>query len=209
MQLISTITAFGLMGSLALAVPAPEPTTAGDWIVDPAAATNVPEIPIDPAEAALVPADSNAAALGKANVRNNCNFPVYLYVCGQHPATCTAERKIAANTGTFSETYSTINNGRSIKIGRRPGEVQKPILQFEYTHTNDGRVAYDVSNVDGNPFASEGFSLTSTSAQCPQKHCGPPVNHNNCPYLFTKPKNGKVLYCGQGQSIGVSLCNRG
>ncbi|KAL8743401.1 MAG: hypothetical protein Q9190_004235 [Brigantiaea leucoxantha] len=208
MHLAITLTVLGLMGNLALAIPAPQPTSTGDFIVDSAAPTDFAAIPVDASEAALVPADddSDATALGHAKVRNQCNFPVYLYVCGQHPAVCTQERKLAANSGAFSEQYSKINNGRSIKIGRRSGEVQKPILQFEYTHTDDGRVAYDVSDVNGNPFQSEGFTVTSSSSTCPTKKCGPPVSHANCPYLFTKPKNGQVLYCGVKQDIGVTLC---
>ncbi|KAG8529571.1 uncharacterized protein KY384_006208 [Bacidia gigantensis] len=203
---MTVLASFGALSSIALAAPVDDTATLAS-ITDTAAATSAPKVSIE--ENAPVPDDSlekSTAALGAANVRNHCNFPVYLYVCGQNPATCTAERTLAAHTGTFSEKYSTVNNGRSIKIGRTPGKVAKPLLQWEYTHTSDGRVAYDVSSVNGNPFGPFGYDVTSSNGKCPQPNCKPPGTHAVCPFVFHDPTNGKVLYCGAGSSIGITLC---
>ena len=174
--------------------------------LDLAAATNAPAVPVDGPfpEAA---ADTAANSRGRANVHNRCNFPVYIYVCGQGhgstPPSCTTEKKIGPH-GTFFETYIPFtDDGRSIKIGRRPGEVAKPILQLEYTvnSANNG-VAFDLSEVNGNPFGPYGFTLTDSRGL--NKHCPPPGT--NCPGVFYTPPNGHVYNVGIGDSIGTTLC---
>ncbi|KAM0804358.1 hypothetical protein BDR22DRAFT_885620 [Usnea florida] len=195
----TTIAALGFVLSAA-AVPA-----SPSWIVDPAAATDAPAVPDS---GHPVAADTNVAAgtTGDANVRNYCDFPVYLYACGQDPSTCTPEYTLAAHTGTYSEQFSTPNNGRSIKMGLTAGEVQKPILQFEYTNTGSGQVAYDLSEVNGNPFGPYGFFLTSNNGNCFHENCPAPGTHNVCPWVFTTPTNGMVSDCPISSSIGVTLC---
>lgn len=173
-------------------------------ITDTTVATAAPAVPdgVHVAEDAA----TKAGVVGNAHVRNNCNFPVYVYVCGQHPATCGAEKTLAPHTGTYSEKYSYANNGRSIKIGRKAGEVAKPILQFEYTNTGTGQVSYDLSDFNGNPFGPFGFTLTSSNAQCFHKHCPAPGSHKVCPFVFTTATNGHVSDCPLGDDLGVTLC---
>lgn len=199
MHFTTTITTLGLVLSAA-AVPA-----SPSWIVDPAAATDAPAVPFT---GTPVVVDSNvvAATTGDANVRNYCDFDVYLYVCGQDPAVCTPEYTLAAKTGTYSEEFSTPNNGRSIKMGTTAGEVSKPILQFEYTNDGTGLVYYDLSEVNGNPFGAYGFYLTSSSDKCFSANCPPPATNAVCPWVFTTTTNGEVKNCPVANSIGVSLC---
>lgn len=147
---------------------------------------------------------------GAAHVRNLCSFKVYLYVCGQGldnggvPA-CGAETTLAAKTGQYHETYFSVDNGRSIALGRAPGKARKPILQLEYTNTGEGKVSYDLSEIDGNPFGQWGFTLTSSNRQCFRSHCTPPATA--CPGVFTQPTNGTPQECPIQDGIGVTLCD--
>ncbi|KAL9075856.1 MAG: hypothetical protein Q9161_001249 [Pseudevernia consocians] len=144
---IATLVSIGYFAVPILSAPAP---------ADNAAAAAVTDAPIVIDANPVTNIDTAGGITGQAHVRNSCTFPVYLYVCGEDkdnggvPA-CSAIHQLAAHTGTYEETYSS-NNGRSIKIGKVTGEVEKPILQFEYTNTGSGQVSYDLSEVNGNPF---------------------------------------------------------
>lgn len=207
MHLFTTVTALSSLGSLvvpALALPAADPATTS-FIVDPAAVTAAPAVPDSGKHVA---SDSVADdATGQATVLNNCGFPVYLYACSQDPETCTSESTLGAQGGTYSETFlDPSTGGRSIKIGTTSGEVNKPILQLEYTNTGSGQIAYDLSEVNGNPFGPYGFALTSNNAACFQQECPAPGTADVCPFVFTTATNGQVSDCPTASSIGVTLC---
>ena len=141
-----------------------------------------------------------AAALGNSNVRNYCPYPVYLYVCNQQG--CGSVVTVKANTGTWSAPISsTTGDGVSIKIGTAPGEVQKPILQLEYTNSN-GLIYFDASQVNGNPFSQYGYTLTDNVGL--EEWCPPPCT--NCPFVFNTPTDGTVYNIPNSDSIGFSLC---
>lgn len=207
-----TITAFGSLGIFilpAFALHAADPATPS-FIIDPAAVTAAPAVPDSGkhvASDAATDAATEADATGQATVLNNCAFLVYLYACSQTPATCTAESTLAAQGGTYAETFSDPSTGgRSIKIGTTSGEVSKPILQFEYTNADSGQVSYDLSEVNGNPFGPYGFALTSNNAACFQQECPAPGTANVCPFVFTTSTDGTVSNCPATSSIGVTLC---
>ena len=205
MRPFTTITALGSLSGFvipALALPAADPATPS-FIIDPAAVTAAPAVPDSGKH--VVSDIASDGSTGQATVRNNCGFPVYLYACSQTPADCTAESTLAASGGTYAETFlDSSTGGRSIKIGTTSGEVNKPILQFEYTNTGSGQVAYDLSEVNGNPFGPYGFALTSNNAACFQGEC--PAPGTSCPFVFTTPTNGMVSDCPVASSIGVTLC---
>lgn len=212
MRSFTIFTALGSLSSFllpAFALPAADPASPS-FIVDPAAVTAAPAVP-DSGEHVNsdVAASDNIqdAATGQATVRNNCGFPVYLYACSQTPATCTSETNLGANGGTYAENFlASSTGGRSIKIGTTSGEVNKPILQFEYTNTGSGQVAYDLSEVNGNPFGPYGFALTSDNSACSQQECPAPGTADVCPFVFTAPTSGKISDCPVSSSIGVTLC---
>ena len=213
MYLSNTLIAVGSLGYFSmrvLAAPAPQAddlaTTA--FIMDPAAVTSAPIVP-DTGEHIAEDVATSAGVLSQARVHNNCPFPVYVYACGQHPAACGPEKTLPAKSNghaVFAEGYSTVNNGRSLKIGRKPGKVAKPILQFEYTNTGTGQIAYDLSEVNGNPFGPFGYHLQSDNPSCAHRECPPPGSHKACPFVFTNPTNGHVFDCPASSSIGVTLC---
>lgn len=140
-----------------------------------------------------------AAALGNSNVRNYCPYTIYLYVCNEQ--SCGGVVSVASG-GTWSAPISsTTNDGVSIKIGTIPGEVQKAILQLEYTNSN-GLIYFDASQVNGNPFGQYGYTLTDNVGL--EEWCPPPST--NCPFVFNTPTDGTVYNIPNTDSIGFSLC---
>jgi len=201
---LTVLSTVGIFGLPTFALPAADPSTSS-WIVDPAAVTAAPAVPF--IGEILVSDLGLDDSTGQATVLNNCNFDVFVYACSQNPANCTGESTIAANGGTFDETYLDASTlGRSIKIGTTAGETDKPILQFEYTNNGNGSVFYDLSEVNGNPFGEFGFALTSDNPACFQAECPAPSTHDVCPFVFTDPTNGTVSNCPIGSSTGVTLC---
>ena len=158
MHPFTTITTHGSLGSFvfpAFALPAADPSTPS-FIVDPAAVTAAPAVP-DSGKHVVSDIATDGGATGQATVLNSCGFPVYPYACSQNPTGCTSESTLTASGGTYSETFSDSSTGdRSIKICSTSGEVNKPILQFEYTIEGNSQVAYDLSEVDGNPLGPYG-----------------------------------------------------
>lgn len=136
---------------------------------------------------------------GQATVVNNCTFPAYVYVCKQHPATCGATSTIDAGK-TYSEAYApSADGGHSLKISVTSGSGD--ILQFEYTNGGNGEVSYDLSEVNGNPFGTWGFSLTNTTTDV---FCAPPAT--DCPAIFTQPTNGIPYTAPTSDGVGAILC---
>lgn len=137
---------------------------------------------------------------GSALIVNKCDFPAYVYVCKQHPATCGSTTTMAANTGTYSEAYAPASDGgHSLKLSTTEGSGD--ILQFEYTNEGNGKVSYDLSEVNGNPFGQWGFSLTNTTTDV---FCEPPAT--SCPDIFTDPTNGIPYTALTSDGVGAILC---
>ncbi|CAD6576007.1 MAG: hypothetical protein ASARMPRED_007557 [Alectoria sarmentosa] len=107
---------------------------------------------------------------------------------------------MAATTGSYSEAYAPESDGgHSLKISITSGSGN--ILQLEYTNEGNGDVSYDLSEVNGNPFGSYGFSLTNTTTT---SYCAPPAT--DCPAIFTDPTNGIPYTCSTSEGIGTILC---
>ncbi|KAL9134115.1 MAG: hypothetical protein Q9175_004703 [Cornicularia normoerica] len=137
---------------------------------------------------------------GYATIVNKCSFPTYVSVCKQHPASCGGTATMAANTGTYSEAYAPMGDaGHSLKISVTEGAGD--ILQFEYTNEGNGYVSYDLSEVNGNPFGTWGFSLMNTTADA---FCAPPAT--DCSAIFTNPTNGVPYTAPTSDGIGAILC---
>ncbi|CAD6593335.1 MAG: hypothetical protein ASARMPRED_007286 [Alectoria sarmentosa] len=193
------------MGSFLLASGSPTGQSSKMTIQLPtggAAVTAAPPVPTFgtvPVEHADV-SDVAAAALGDSNVVNDCAFPVYLYVCDQ--SSCGAEVTVQPNGGEWSAPItSTTEDGVSIKIGTTSGEVEKPILQLEYTNAN-GLVYFDASQVNGNPFGSEGYWMGDLSGL--HETCSPPCT--DCSFVYNTPTDGTVFNTANTDSIGFTLC---
>ncbi|KAK4691405.1 hypothetical protein P7C71_g5589, partial [Lecanoromycetidae sp. Uapishka_2] len=191
------------MGSLMLVSGSPVgQSTAGLTQVLPTGAAAVTAHPPVPTFG-TVPAEQPdaAAALGDSNLRNYCSFPVYVYVCNEQG--CAAEFTINSGGSWSAPISGTTGDGVSIKIGTTAGEVQKPILQLEYTNQN-GLIYFDASQVNGNPFGSYGYTLTDNVGL--SAHCPPPCTHAACPFVFNTPTDGTVYNIPNSDSIGMTLC---
>ena len=194
--------AVAVMGSSMLASGSPVELSSQISIPFPTgvqAVTSAPPVPTFGTVPSVQP-DVAEAALGNSNVRNYCPFEVYLYSCNQEG--CGAEVSIAANTGTWSAPISSATgDGVSIKIGTTAGEVQKPILQLEYTNSG-GLIYFDASQINGNPFSAYGYTLTDNVGL--EEYCAPPCT--NCPFVYYSGEDGTVYAISNTDSIGFSLC---
>ena len=193
-SIVAALVSMGYFALPAYASPKPNPVAAA---VD----AYVTDAPLVTGRKPVTEIDTAAGTLGAANVHNYCDFTVYLSVCGQgedngEVIPCSAIHTLAAGTGTYSETYSSPNNGISIKMNPNKGEVNKPILQLDYTNTGSGQVSYDISETTGDPWRSKGgFTLTTSNIACLDTWC-----------LITDPTNGTPHDCPIGDNIDLSLC---
>ncbi len=194
------IASLAAMGTLALVAAAPASSQISISLpTGSAAITAAPAVPTFPVTGISDVVDAPAAS-GSASVLNSCPFEVYIYVCDQ--SSCGGIINVGPNGGTYSAPYiGTVNDGVSIKIGTESGEVEKPILQLEYT-ISDGLVYFDLSEVNGNPFGVYGFSLTDSAGM--DMYCAPPGTE--CSWVFTTSNNGMVYADPDSDSIGVTLC---
>lgn len=136
---------------------------------------------------------------GYATILNKCTFETYLYVAEQDPAIAGWNNTIAVGK-TYSEAYYPSSvGGRSIKISITEGSGD--ILQFEYTNEGNGKVSYDLSEFNGNPFGPYGFSLTNTSTTV---YCEAPAT--SCPSIFTTATNGIPYTASTSDGVGAVLC---
>ncbi|KAF6238231.1 hypothetical protein HO173_003511 [Letharia columbiana] len=216
----SATTAFVIIGFFALTTfSAPSPWNPNNWSPKPKPAPS--PSPVAPATPATTTTTSSSGGTGGtsgssgsgsgssgagsgtpgyATIVNKCNFATYVYVCKQHPATCGSTVPIKANTGTYSEAYAASSDGgHSLKISVTSGSGN--ILQFEYTNGGNGDISYDLSEVNGNPFGTWGFSLTNTTTD---SFCGPPAT--DCPAIFTDPTNGIPYTATTSDGVGAILC---
>ena len=194
------IAAVAAMGSLALVAAAPASSQISISLpTGSAAVTAAPAVPTFDVSIEK-DVDTAGATSGSASVLNSCGFEVYVYVCDQ--SSCGSVVNVGPNGGTYSAPYiSTVNDGVSIKIGTVTGEVEKPILQLEYTPTSD-LVYFDLSEVNGNPFGPYGFTLTDSAGL--NMYCAPPGTE--CTWVYTAPSGGMVYAIPISESIGVTLC---
>ncbi|RMZ83084.1 hypothetical protein DV738_g1282, partial [Chaetothyriales sp. CBS 135597] len=142
------------------------------------------------AAAILLALAPSAWAVGSAKVINNCDFDVYYASVSQG-----VSAEPALIQGSYSEKYSLHNNGVSIKLALEPnlgGEVS----QFEFTWY-DGNTAYDLSNIDGYPFAEWGITIEpSVSADSDYPTCVPvdcPAGEVPCDAAYNLPDDVRTL----------------
>ena len=98
--------------------------------------------------------------------------------------------------------------GISIKVSEDPSweSDDSPILQFEYTYDPATQeVWYDLSNVNGDPFLRDGFTLQPTSPDCTTITCAP--GEETCHDAFTYPtETGVVFRCNSNNSLVLTVC---
>ncbi len=153
---------------------------------------------------ALAPA---AMAVGSASVTNMCNYPIYYAsIAGQ-----AAGLQAMHPGGGMSQAYSTEGQGVSIKLAMN-NSLSGPISQFEYTWAS-GKINYDLSNINGYPFASGGMTVTPSMENDPNNPtCVPivcPAGASVCSAAYNAPDDTRTMVCYQEASIILTLCSGG
>lgn len=146
-------------------------------------------------------------AVGSASVTNMCPYTIYYAsIAGQSEA-----MTAMASGGSMSEAYTDQGQGVSIKLALND-TASGPISQFEFTWT-DGKVFYDLSNINGYPFASGGITVTPSMENDPNNPtCVPivcPAGQAVCSAAYNQPDDTDTLVCDQDSSISLVLCSGG
>jgi len=155
--------------------------------------------------AVLLALASTVLSVGTAHVVNNCDFDVYYASVAQNTFPLMA--KLPA--GGFSEVYSLPGVGVSIKLAKSAAENP---TQFEFTWA-DGKINYDISNINGNPFEEYGTSLVPSMAgdsgypSCQAVSC--PAGVSPCTAAYNQPDDTKTMVCDQASDLVMTLCTSG
>lgn len=115
--------------------------------------------------AALTPL---ASAVGSAIVKNQCDFPVYLWSVG---GSVSDVHTLNAHDGGYSELMRTDDTSGGIALKMTLEEdglfTGKPQTIFAYAlGGGEGKVAYDLSDVFGDPFSGNTLSLAPAEDTC-------------------------------------------
>lgn len=146
-----------------------------------------------------------ASAAGVAHVVNNCGIPVYFASVAQ---SAHASMSPLPSSG-YSEAYSKPGVGVSIKLSP---SATGAVTQFEFTWSN-GDINYDISNIDGNPFAQGGMSLTPSMVgasgypSCQVVNC--PAGQSSCSAAYNQPDDVRTMVCPDASDLTMTLCPGG
>lgn len=145
-------------------------------------------------------------AAGTAHVVNNCGTDVWFASVAQNVG---APMQKMASGGSYSETYNKVNVGISIKLAATYGG---PVTQFEFTWDSPN-INYDISNIDGNPFAQQGMSLVPSSIgaagypSCVAVNC--PAGESRCDAAYNLPDDVRTKVCPEDSDLTFTLCPGG
>ncbi|ETN45946.1 uncharacterized protein HMPREF1541_00128 [Cyphellophora europaea CBS 101466] len=154
--------------------------------------------------AVLLALAPTAMALGQATVVNNCGFPIYYASVGQ-----SQHAEMQQMQGSYSEQFGEQGNGISIKLA--PSADANP-TQFEFTWA-DGKINYDLSNINGNPFANEGMSLVPSMSNDPNNPTCVPINcaagDSVCDAAYNQPDDVRTHVCSDNADLVLTMCPGG
>ena len=75
-----------------------------------------------------------------------------------------------------------------IKIGHSPYQTSSNIYQFEFNADPSlGRVTYDLSALNGNPFVKHRRVVIPSDGSCPRELCAPGAKTADCQYIRHPP----------------------
>lgn len=144
-------------------------------------------------------------AAGTARVVNNCGMPVYFASVAQSGG----DRRVLLPPSGYTEVYSKPNVGVSIKFSPA---LTGPVTQFEFTWAN-GRIFYDISHIDGNPFWAQGTRITPSTPglagfpSCKVIDC--PAGQSYCDAAYNLPDDVRTMVCPDTSDITFTLCTGG
>lgn len=153
--------------------------------------------------ASLLALATSVLAAGTAYIVNNCGSPVYFASVGQ-----SAHADMAALPANgYSEGFSKDGVGISIKLSP---SANGAVTQFEYTWVAGNSVAYDISNIDGNPFSAGGMSLVPSMEgaegfpSCVTVNC--PAGQDRCDAAYNLPDDVRTKVCPENSDLTFTLC---
>lgn len=142
-----------------------------------------------------------SALAGKAHVVNNCNFDVWFSA---------TQNTAADNYQKLGREYShEYTSSTSIKFGKSKNPAT--VAQFEFHNGNDGKIWYDTSNIDGNPFQAEGTRLSpsveadATFNTCVTVDC--PPGAAVCTVAYNHPDDTATKNCAISTDLTFTLCS--
>jgi len=154
--------------------------------------------------AALLAFAPSVLAAGTASVTNMCSYSVwYASISG------TAEGMTElAPGGSMSEGFGS-ESGTSIKLATSDS-LSGPISQFEITPSG-GSIFYDLSNINGYPFASGGVTVSPSMENDPSfPTCVPivcPAGASVCSAAYNQPNDVDTMVCDINSSLSLVLCS--
>lgn len=156
--------------------------------------------------AVLLALAPSALAVGTATVVNNCGFPVYYASVGQSYTADMHELR-----GSYSEQYGQEGVGISIKLSPNDS-TSGAVSQFEFTWAG-GKINYDLSNIDGYPFANGGMSVVPSMSNDPNNPtCVPvecPAGESVCTAAYNAPDDTRTMVCDQDSDLTLTMCPNG
>jgi hypothetical protein len=155
--------------------------------------------------AVLLALAPSVMAMGSATVINNCGYPIFYAPVGQNTSPGMSQMQ-----GSYSQQYSQPGNGYSIKLSpSSSGQV----TQFEFTLGSDGKINYDLSNIDGNPFAAGGMRVEpsmagdSSNPSCQVIDC--PAGASTCTAAYNQPDDVRTHVCSDQADLVLTMCPGG
>lgn len=156
--------------------------------------------------AVLLAAAPGVMALGTATVVNNCGYPIYYASVGQ-----SQHAEMQPLQGSYSEGYGQEGVGISIKLA--PNDTSSgPVSKFEFTWAS-GKIHYDLSNIDGYPFAAGGMQVVpshtndSDNPTCVVVDC--PAGVAVCTAAYNLPDDTRTMVCDENTSLTLTMCPGG
>merc|ERR1712118_379363 len=99
--------------------------------------------------------------------------------------------------GSYSEGYGSEGTGISIKLSPN-ATTNGPVSQFEFTWAN-GKISYDLSNIDGYPFSAGGMVIVPSMQNDPNNPtCVPvdcPAGEATCTAAYNAPDDTRTMVC--------------
>ncbi|KPI35169.1 uncharacterized protein AB675_10156 [Cyphellophora attinorum] len=154
---------------------------------------------------ALLISMPSASAASNAIVINQCGAPIYVASVKNNN---NAQPWALPAGQRYTEPLLVKSSGVSIKVQASPGGK---VAQFEFTLASDGKVYYDISNIDGNPFAAHGVSLVPSvkssvaNPTCVAVDCPPGAR---CDAAYNLPDDVRTKVCPGMTDLVFTLCTK-
>ncbi|KAF7716062.1 Uncharacterized protein PECH_008706 [Penicillium ucsense] len=196
MAFLKNLTLFGLIASLATALPQHARPTATATLVPVTSSTSV-----TPSATPTATGTSSSSGSG-INIVNNLNQTVYLWSISN---TGGDMQTLPASGGTYTEKWRINSDGGGISIKMATTTSLSSVLQFEYTKGDD-TLWWDLSSINlasDSPFISSGFQVTTDDSSCSSATCH--AGDVGCKEAYQKPDDVDTRSCSSSAAFTLVL----